>query len=559
MAVAHVGHGHALPLKARKLVDPLRPTSENLAAGEKHFTATCGACHGEDGAAHTPLAYKMTPRPANLVDHLMDGMRDGEIWWVQTHGVPPSMPSFQKQLASNERWQVVLWVRELQKRHATEERTKVAGDYEWQLPSGFPYPKIPGDDPVTMAKVKLGRYLFYDKRLSGNETQSCATCHQQQYAFTDRRAVAIGSTGEMHPRNAMSLANVAYSPALTWANPNMRRLEQQALVPMFGEHPVEMGLAGREQVLIQRVKGETKYGEMFAEAFPNDSNPINLANIVKAIASFERTIISGRSPYDQYRTGVNPKAISKSALRGESLFFSERTECFHCHGGFNFTGTQDYMGKGFAEVEFHNNAIYNLKGEITYPPDNRGLYEFTHDPADAGRFKAPSLRNVAVTGPYMHDGSMQTLSEVLDHYSRGGRLITSGPYAGDGSQNPNRSEFIKAINFTAKEKQDMLAFLKSLTDKELLVDERYSDPWLKEDQRPKHVLRGVVRDIDAVAGTVLIKGGPVDDFMPAMTMEYRVSHPSELKGIVAGNNIEAEVSRKGDEYWLSNLHVISTK
>ncbi len=557
--LAHVGHGHALPIKARKLQNPLIVSPLNLAAGQRAFETACSVCHGTNGKANSAAALKLPVRPANLTDHLMDSMRDGEIWWVQTHGVSPGMPSFAKSLTSNERWQIVLWVKELQHRQRAEERAQMPGDYDWQLPSGFPFPNVPADNPVTAAKVALGRYLFYDRRLSANQTQSCATCHEQRFAFTDQKARGVGSTGEIHPRGAMSLANVAYSPALTWANPTMHKLEQQALVPMFGHHPVEMGMEGKENLLLQRIKAEPRYESLFRNAYPADKDPFTLANLIKALASFERTIISGRSPYDQYRTGQNLKAISPAAKRGEALFYSERAECFHCHGGFNFTGTVDYLGKGFAEVEFHNNGLYNIKGPLSYPSDNPGIYELTQDPADVGRFKAPSLRNVAVTAPYMHDGSIATLGQVLDHYSAGGRTISSGPNAGIGANNPNRSEFLKPIAFTKREKNDLLAFLNSLTDPELLVDDRYSNPWLQETQETQHILRGVIKDMDATAGTVLIKHGPVDTFMPAMTMEYHLVHPADAKGVTVRQIVEAYVTRRGDEYWLDHLKPAANK
>lgn len=558
VAQAHVGHGRLLPEKARKLKNPLSPSPENLQSGQRLFQGTCSACHGIDGKADTPAALKLPVRPSNLTDRLMDTMRDGEVWWVETHGAPPGMPSFAKTLTITDRWQVVLWVKELQRKQRVEERAKMGSDYDWQLPAGFPFPNVPSDNPVTAAKVTLGRYLFYDPRLSANQTQSCSTCHLQRFAFTDHRDRAVGSTGEIHPRSAMSLANVAYSPALTWANPTMRRLEQQTLVPIFGDHPVEMGMEGKEQVLIQRLN-DARYQKPFHDAYPNDKDPVTLVNAVKAITSFERTIVSGRSPYDLYRTGQNPKAISAAAKRGEALFYSERAECFHCHGGFNFTGTVDYLDKGFAEVEFHNNGLYNIKGELSYPSDNPGIYEFTQDPADVGRFKAPSLRNVAITAPYMHDGSVATLSDVLDHYSAGGRTIPSGPNAGVGANNPNKSEFIKPIGFSKREKAELLAFLNSLTDQELLVDERYSNPWLKESDRPKHVLRGVVQDVDtnaAAAPALLIKNGPVDTYMPAMTMLYYLVHPGDLKGITIGQTVEGYVTRTGDQYWLDHVRPV---
>jgi cytochrome c peroxidase len=306
--------------------------------------------------------------------------------------------------------------------------------------------------------VELGRHLFYDKRMSLDQTFSCASCHQQRLAFTDGRPRAVGVTGEVHPRGSMGLANIAYSPVLTWANPTQRRLETQALVPMFGEEPVELGLSGAEAMLLARLAEDPKYQSMFATAFPGEANPITLANLTRALASFQRTLLSGRSPYDRYRTGEDPAAISESAKRGESLFFSEQTECFHCHGGFNFTETADYVGKGFVEVEFHNTGLYNLDAEGSYPVPNTGVHAVTEDPEDMGRFKAPSLRNVARTAPYMHDGSLATLEEVIAHYEAGGRTIANGSFKGVGAANPRKSSFVKGFTLTPDERRDLIAF-----------------------------------------------------------------------------------------------------
>jgi len=264
----------------------------------------------------------------------------------------------------------------------------------------------------------------------------------------------------------------------------MRRLEMQALVPLFGEHPVEMGMNGKEDLLVARLKAEPVYAPLFAAAFPGDTQPVTVDHVTKALASFERTIISGLSPYDRYRFSGDPKAISKSAKNGESLFFSERLECFHCHGGFNFTGSLDYLDKGFAEVEFHNTGLYNVKGETSYPKDNTGLFEFTQDPADIGKFKAPTLRNIAVTAPYMHDGSVLTLQAAIDHYRAGGRTIASGPNAGVGAGNSNKSEFVRRFSLSEREKADLLAFLRSLTDEKLLTDPRLGDPWVETTTKP---------------------------------------------------------------------------
>jgi cytochrome c peroxidase len=315
---------------------------------------------------------------------------------------------------------------------------------------------------MTIAKVELGRHLFYEKRLSVTREFSCASCHEQTRAFTDGKPVAIGATGERHPRNAMSLANVAYSSVLTWANPLMTRLETQALVPLFGEHPVEMGMAGKEEQILDFLRQDADYHNLFREAFGDRS--ITLSNLTKAIAAFERSLISMNSPYDHYRYRGDHNAISASAKRGERLFHSERMECFHCHGGITFSDSIQHERSGFTEISFHNTGLYNINGQGAYPADNTGVHEITHQPTDMGRFKAPTLRNIALTAPYMHDGSIATLEEVLDHYRVGGRTVTAGENAGVGSQNPYKSQFISGFEITAAEKRDLLAFLQSLTD-----------------------------------------------------------------------------------------------
>lgn len=348
--------------------------------------------------------------------------------------------------------------------------------YDWQLPPGFPEPRVPADNPMSAVKVELGRRLFYDTRLSGNQTFACANCHQQAQAFADALPRGVGSTGEVHPRGSMALMNIAYSPVLTWANPGQRSLEQQAVVPMFGEEPVELGLAGKEQELVARLAADSAYPRLFRAAFPHDTGAISVRRVTQAIAAFERTLISGRSPYDRYLAG-DSTAITASARRGEALFFSERLECFHCHGGFNFTNTVDYKGKGFVEIEFHNTGLYNVDGKGSYPAANPGVKEHTGEAEDMGKFKAPSLRNIALTAPYMHDGSIATLEGVLAHYAAGGRTITAGPNRGVGRRNPYKSSFVKGFTLSPREQRDVLAFLRSLTDSAFITDPRLADPF----------------------------------------------------------------------------------
>jgi cytochrome c peroxidase len=349
--------------------------------------------------------------------------------------------------------------------------------WRWEVPRGFPLPKVPLDNPMSEPRFQLGRHLFHDVRLSGNRTQSCASCHQQALAFTEPRATSVGSTGESHPRSSMSLANVAYQPVLTWANPNLRRLEAQALIPMFGEAPVELGMSGREQELLQRLRDEPRYATLFRTAFPGDSAPVTVANVARALATFQRALISANAPYDRYRFRGERTAITEAARRGETLFNSEELECFHCHGGPLLTGTSDFVGKGSAEVEFFNNGLYNLAGTGRYPEPNTGLYEFTRRSRDMGLFKAPSLRNIAVTAPYMHDGSVATLDAAIDHYAAGGRVIPAGANAGDGRANPNKSGFVAGFTLSPVQRADLTAFLHTLTDSTFLTNPRFADPW----------------------------------------------------------------------------------
>ena len=333
---------------------------------------------------------------------------------------------------------------------------------------------------MSAVKVDLGRFLFYERRFSIDGNTSCATCHQHARGFTDGRGVAIGATGEKHPRNTMGLTNVAYMPVLTWANPGQRTMETQALVPMFGEHPVEMGLAGKEAEVTRLLRRDPRYERLFKAAFAADADPYTLENLTRALAAFQRTLLSFDAPYDRYRHGGDKSAISPAAKRGEVLFFSERLACFHCHGGVNFSDSVVHERLPTPEIAFHNTGLYDLDRKGAYPAGNTGLIEHTGKPADMGRFRTPSLRNVAVTAPYMHDGSIATLWAVIDHYMQGGRTIRSGPHRGRGAANPHKSAFVKGFKLSPAEKSDLITFLNSLTDKHFLANPAFSDPFARE-------------------------------------------------------------------------------
>lgn len=351
-----------------------------------------------------------------------------------------------------------------------------SASWSWVLPSFFPTPKVPETNALSGEKVELGRFLFYDRRLSGNGTQACASCHIQSKAFTDGLTTSLGSTGQLHPRNSQGLANVVYNATLTWANPSLVTLEKQMETPLFGTDPVEMGVNdGNKADILARLGADTGYKTMFAKAYPGQQAPITWGNVIHSIASFQRTILSGNSPYDQHLKGT--AKLPSAAERGMNLFFGEKAECFHCHNSFNFNDQIVHAGSRIVETPFHNTGLYNIDGTGAFPEPNRGVYELTQLVKDMGKFRAPSLRNVEVTGPYMHDGSIATLEEVLDFYAAGGRNITSGPHAGDGRANPNKNDFINQISLDAQERADIVAFLKSLTDRELLSNPKLSDPF----------------------------------------------------------------------------------
>jgi cytochrome c peroxidase len=356
-----------------------------------------------------------------------------------------------------------------------ETRPASAG-WDWQLPAFFPAPKVPEDNPMSTAKVDLGRHLFFDRRLSGNGMQSCGSCHRQALAFTDGRGQALGSTGQRHPRGAQHLSNVVYNATLTWANPSLVTLEKQMETPLFGDDPVEMGItdANKAEVL-QRIRSDSAYTARFAAAFPGEADPVQWGPIIKAIAAFQRALISGNSLYDRYLQGR--ATLSPEQTRGMNLFFGEKAECFHCHGSFNFNDQIVHAGSRIVETPFSNTGLYNIDGRGGFPEPNRGVFELTARAEDMGKFRAPSLRNVEVTAPYMHDGSVANLAEVLRFYAAGGRNITSGPLAGDGRANPFKSDLVALIALSDQEQADIVEFLKALTDHDFLQDPRFADPF----------------------------------------------------------------------------------
>lgn len=306
--------------------------------------------------------------------------------------------------------------------------------YEWKLPRGFPVPAVPADNPMSEAKVALGERLFFEPRLSVTGRHSCATCHEPARAFTDGRSVALGATGESLPHSAMALVNVAYNASFGWTRPEVRSLEAQMLEPLLNEHPIELGVKGREAALVRELASDETYGNAFAAAFPGEDDPTTFGNLVKAIAAFERTLISGDSTFDRHVFGGRHDALSPEARRGMTLFFSSRAGCAACHAGFNFSGN-------WVDAD-------GPTGKPSFADNGTGT-----------RLRVPTLRNVAVTAPYMHDGRLATLEAVLDHYV-------------DAARRRGADSRLRPLELSADERRSLIAFLQSLTEPEFL--RRYS-------------------------------------------------------------------------------------
>lgn len=348
-----------------------------------------------------------------------------------------------------------------------------------RLPEHVQTPAIPEFNPLTAERIELGRFLFYDNMLSANEQQSCASCHFQALAFTDGKVKPEGSTGERLVRNSQALFNVAWNGSFTWSHNGFAEIEDQLNVPLRADNPIELGIVdGMLDEVVARFANSPLYQPMFLAAFPELQGEVTIDAIRFALAAFVRSLISYSSPYDAYLAG-DRSALTDQQKRGLQLFNGERLECFHCHNGVNLTTS--YRDEGTVDLKaaasFFNNGLYNVDGAGSYPERDQGLADITLDASDSGLFRPPSLRNVEVTAPYMHDGSIATLREVIEHYARGGTLTSEGPNAGDGRLSPLKNGLINGFSIEEDEIEAVIAFLESLTDEQFLNDPRFGSPF----------------------------------------------------------------------------------
>jgi cytochrome c peroxidase len=293
-------------------------------------------------------------------------------------------------------------------------------------PLGLPPIVWPRDNPYSPSKAELGRNLYFDRRLSADDTVSCASCHAPQHAFTDSAPVSTGIRGQKGGRSAPTVINRVYSLAQFWDG-RAASLEEQAKGPIA--NPIEMG--STHDAVVARLQGIGGYRPLFAQAF--GSEEVTIDRVAMAIACFERTVFSGNAPYDRYRKG-DRTAMSPSQRRGMKVFF-DKAKCDQCHEGSNFT----------------LNAYANLGVGTDKPDQDVGRFAVTKDPRDWGVFKTPTLREIEHTAPYMHDGSLKTLEEVVDFYDKGG------------IPNKNLDQHMRPLHLTAEDKQDLVAFLRALS------------------------------------------------------------------------------------------------
>jgi len=296
------------------------------------------------------------------------------------------------------------------------------------VPKHFPTPTIPKDNQLTIARVKLGKKLFFDPIMSKDRTLSCSSCHHPEKAFTDGEKTSIGKGGKRLLRNAPTLINVAYQDSGLLFEGGVPSLEMQVLVPVQEHLEFDFSL----KLIAERMKKDSDYLRLSHQAYDKVPSPFV---ITRAIASYERTLIQGNSRYDQFING-DSSALNERELQGLTLFF-DQLECDRCHGGFLFT-----------TKAFENNGLYNYP----YPKDS-GRMRLTHLEKDRDKFKVPTLRNIEITAPYMHDGSIKTLKEIVMHYENGGE------------DHPNKSKFIMPFELTNQKRENLVLFLKALTDK----------------------------------------------------------------------------------------------
>jgi cytochrome c peroxidase len=332
------------------------------------------------------------------------------------------------------------------------------------------------NQPIT----NLGRYLFFDRRLSINNTRSCGTCHNPQFAFTDGYKRSLGAYADLHQRNTQPLFNVEYLKYFTAADSTLHSPLEQMDNPLFNTHPVEMGVKGNEDAILKRIQEDKEYQKLFLELGKDISWP----NIKLAISDFISSLQSNNSNYDKYKKG-DSNALNKSEKRGMQLFLSTELKCASCHGGFNFSTPNITNEKGDT-VFYFNTGLYNIDGKGAYPDYDQGLFQLTKNKTDMGKFRVPTLRNLAYTAPYLNDGDAASLMDVINIYADGGKTIHEGANKGDGVINPNKHTLINGFLISETDKMHLNNFLLSLSDSSFIQNKNYQNPFTEDETKKKY-------------------------------------------------------------------------
>lgn len=332
----------------------------------------------------------------------------------------------------------------------------------------------PTDKPnVQETRLELGQRLFFDTRLSFNKTKSCASCHDPEFAFSDGYRRSSTATGDITRRNAPTLLNAYSLQFLNWTEPGTVSLEQQHRRPLFAKDPVELGASGHEDKILKRIRDDQKYSDLFAVSFPAQKAPVQFENVISLIADYVKSLQSVSSPYDQYLNG-DSTALNESEKAGMKLFFSNKTQCAACHTPPLFTLAGSSKS---TESVYRNVGLYNVGNTGRYPSRDYGMAMTTGNTLDDGKFRIPTLRNVAITAPYMHDGSVRSLRDVLAIYEAGGRVINEGPDAGDGTKHPYKDPLLKGFDLTEPERRSLIDFLHALSDTTWRDDPKFRNPF----------------------------------------------------------------------------------
>lgn len=299
------------------------------------------------------------------------------------------------------------------------------------IPEGFPEPIFPTDNEFNKVRWDLGKKLFFDPVLSRDSTISCASCHFSGKAFSDTVAFSLGVDQVIGTRNAPTLANLAYHPYFTREG-GIPTLEMQILVPIQEHNEFDFNIV----LIVEKLQKDSTYQQMSRAAY--DRGEMDAFVLTRAISTFERSLLSGNSRYDEFFFQNKNNALTATELRGMDLFFGEKTGCSNCHNDFNFTN-----------YAFGNNGLYENYSDP-------GRFRLTGEESDRAKFKVPTLRNIELTAPYMHDGSIETLEEIILHYESGGK------------DHPNKSDLIEPFTLTEIERNELVLFLKTLTDESFI-------------------------------------------------------------------------------------------